>query len=76
VLGLSAVSVPVVNVWIMSVRVYEGLMAVRMRVWFSGRIARNVNVLVMLIVHVKVLVRQRLVTMLVRMPLADVQPHA
>ena len=57
-------------------RMYDRFMAVRMRVRFSGWIARDVNVLVMFVVHVKVLVCQRLVTMLMRMPLANVQPHA
>lgn len=65
-----------VNVRIMSVRVHDGLMAVRMRVWFSGWIARNVNVLVMLVVHVEVLVLHLSVTVFVFVTLRHVQPDA
>lgn len=60
----------------MRVRVNQPGMAVAMRVRLAGRIVRGVVVAVMRVVHVPVLVLHRLMDVLVRVPLGQVQPHA
>ena len=56
--------VPVVNVRIMRVRVNQPGMLVPVCVRFAGRIVRAMRVLMMLVMDVAVLMRQRLVDML------------
>jgi len=51
-------------------------MPVHVRVRLSGRVVRAVLVLMMLVVHMRVLVRHRFVDVLVLMMLAQMQPHA
>jgi hypothetical protein len=57
----------------------ELLVAMSMRVRFRighGRIARNMHMLMMLVVHVRMIVLHHLVAVRVLVPLADVQPDS
>ena len=70
---------PVVYVRIVSVRVNELLvtMAMRVRSRIGHRwIPRSMDVLMMLVVHVRMIVFHHFVPVLVLMPLADVQPDS
>ena len=70
---------PVVYVRIVSVRVNELLvtMAMRMRSRVGHRwIARNMDVLMMLVVHMRMIMFHHLVPVLVLVPFADVQPDS
>jgi len=69
-------SMTVVEVRIVVVSVTLRRMDVPVRMWLPRRHARLVRVLVMDIVAMEVLVGQRLVNVLVRVPLAEVQPYA
>jgi len=69
-------SMTVVEVRIVGVSVTVRRMDVPVRMWLPRRHARLVRVLVMDIVAMEVLVGQRLVNVLVRVPLAEVQPYA
>jgi hypothetical protein len=66
-------AVTVMQVGIMRVLVHDRQMAMSMRVWFYRRIAQAVRVLVVLIMHMAMLVFERLVRVLVLMPLGEMQ---
>jgi hypothetical protein len=51
----------VVNIGIVGMSVFETFVTMRMRVTFAGWIIRRVNMLVVLVMHVKMLVFKRLV---------------
>ena len=67
---------PMVNVGVVCVRMFQPLVPVRMRVGFAGGIVERVLVLMMFVVSVFVLVRQRLMDMLVCVSFCDVQPDS
>lgn len=71
--------VPMVNVGVVRMRVCQRLVPVRVNVRLRvshGRVGRAVGVPVVLVVHVSVLVKHRLVDVLVLVPLRKVQPDA
>jgi hypothetical protein len=68
--------VPVMEVGIVGVRVPQRRVPVRVAVRLAWRVGRQVLVLVMFVVDVEVVVLQRLVLVLVFMPLGQVEPHA
>ena len=68
--------VPVVNIGIMRVDVRQFLMPMRVGVRFTWWIAGGMNVLVMRLVRVPMVVHQRFMAMLVRVPLGQVQPNS
>jgi hypothetical protein len=70
------VCVLVVQVGIVRVVVNEPRMAMPVCVRLGWRIIRIVDVLVVLIVHVRVLVLHRLMNVLVLVPLSEVKPDA
>ena len=67
---------PVVQVGVVRVAMRQRVVLVLVFVGFPGWIAFVVRMLVMLIVHVAMGMPQRLVRMLVFVPLGKVQPHA
>jgi len=67
---------PVVQVGIMRVLVDETAMLVRMTVRFAARIGRRMRVLMMLVVNMPVLVKERFVHMLVLVLFGKMQIHA
>ena len=68
--------VPVVQVGIMKVAMDQRLMAMGMAVRLSRRIAGGVGVLMVRVMHVTVLVGDRLVRVAMGVPLRHVNPHA
>ena len=62
---------PVMDVWVVWVRVSQFIVAVLMSMRLARRISRGMGVLVMLIVRVQVLVLKRLVAMLVLVVLGE-----
>lgn len=73
---LFSVSVPVVQIRVVWVIVGQRLVHVRMRVRLAAVPQEIMGVLVMFVVPMAVVVRQRRVGVFVRVTLADVQPHA
>lgn len=71
-----AVRVLVVKIRIVGVAMREHLMAMAMRVWPGCADAIGVLVLVVFVVHVMVIVLERLVRVFVLVALAHMQPHA
>ena len=69
-------TVPVVDVWVMSVRMHQPLVPVRVCVRLTGRVVRRVLVLVVFIVTVSVFVEEWFVLMPVLVTLGQVQPYA
>jgi hypothetical protein len=67
---------PVVKVREVTMAVRLGSMDVPVRVWLPGRCVWLVRVVVMNVVPMTVIMSQRLVIVLVNMPLAEVQPYA
>src|SRR4030095_5829986 len=67
--------VPVVKIGEVTMAVRGGRMDVPVRVWLPGRCVWLVRVVVMNVVPMKVIMSQRLVIVLVCMPLAEVEPH-
>jgi hypothetical protein len=67
--------VAVVQVREVRVAVTEWLVDVGMTVRLSGRSPRRVDVLVVLVVDVRVRVLERLVLVLVVVPLGEMEPH-
>ena len=67
---------PVMNVRVVRMLVRQHLMPVGMRVRLSGVPGKGMRVLVVLVMRMPVAVLQRLMTVFVFMPLANVQPDA
>jgi hypothetical protein len=70
---------PMVQVWVMRVRVYHRLMVMRVRMRYGigdGRVAGPVRVLVVFVMDVRMAVYHFFVTMFVRVPLGEMQPDA
>ena len=59
----SLVSVPVMDIWKVRMRVDQLLVVMSVAMGFSGRIEWTMRVLVMLVMHVQMVVVQRLVPM-------------
>ena len=68
--------VAVMDIRVMPVTVDHGRMAMGMDMGFAGRIQRAMNMPVMLVMHMAVLVHQRLVPVFVLMPFGKVQIDA
>jgi hypothetical protein len=68
--------VAVVNVRRVRMPVLERRMVVKVRVRFAGRVPQQVRVLMMLVVHVTVVVFQRLVHVQVSVPFTDQKADA
>jgi hypothetical protein len=68
--------VGMVHVGHMRVRVTHRRMLVEMRVRLAGRIERAVRMAMVLVMNMRMGVRHRLVPVLVRVLLGQVQPHA
>ena len=66
---------PVVQVRVVRMTVRQWPMPVPMTVRLARRIVRRMRVLVMRVVMVKMLVLNRIVGMLVLVPLCEVKPH-
>jgi hypothetical protein len=67
---------PVMQVRIVRVPVYETGMPVPMRMWLAGRIAFSMLVLMVFVVVMPMLVLHQLMDMFVLVPLGQVQPEA
>ena len=67
---------PVMNVWVMRMRMYQTRVLVATGMRFARRIAWRVLVLVVLVVVVEMCLFQRLMDVLVFVSLGDVQPDA
>lgn len=63
-----------VKVWIVGVRVDEGLVPVPVRVWFPRRIRGAVGVLMVSVMNMRVFMLQRFVVMFVLVAFGQVQP--
>ena len=74
--GPSSMAMPVVRVGHVAVAVLERRVLVPVRMRFAGRIAGPMRMLVMVVVAVGVLVRERGMDVAVRVLLGDMQPHA
>ena len=68
--------VPVMDVWVVRVRMRHRLMLVGMRVWLAGIDAGGVLVLMVLVVDVRMSMGEPIMVVLVQVPLAEVQPHS
>lgn len=65
-----------VQVGVVAMGVSDLFVSMRMAVWFTGRVSRIVDVLVVCVVRVQVVVLQRLVPMLMLVPFSQMQPDA
>ena len=72
----SSVTVPVMQIRIMRMGVFQRRVDVRMGVRFDAVPCGIVGVLVVIVVRVAMIVFERFMLVCVRMALADVQPHA
>jgi hypothetical protein len=66
----------VVQVAHVQMRVHQSFVSVSMGMWLADRDARQMIVLMMVVVHVRVLVHERLVDVDVLVPLPEQQHHA
>lgn len=69
-----AMLMPVMQIRVVRVPVYEASMPVPMRMRLARRVSRDMLVLVMLVVVMPMLVLHRLMNMFVLVPLGQVQP--
>ncbi len=69
-------TMPVMNIRIVGMRVRQRFMTVRVRMRLRAIPGKGMRVLVVLVVHVTVAMFHGFVGMFVRMPFAQVQPHA
>lgn len=67
---------PVMNVWVMRMRMYQTRVLVTMGMRFASRIVKRMRVLMMLVVVVEMFVFHRVVDVLVFVSFGDVQPNA
>ena len=67
---------PVMNVWVMRMRMYQTRVLVAMGMRFARRIVWRMRVLVVLVVVVEMFVFHRLMDVLVFVSFGDVQPDA
>lgn len=70
------VTMPVMNIRIVGMRVRQRFMPVWMRMRLDAVPGKGMRVLVVFVVHVPVAMFYGFMGMLVRMPFAQVQPHA
>ena len=68
--------VAMVQVRVVRMRVHQSTVTVPVRVGLAGRVCRRVLMPMMRVMHVPVLVLERLVDVLVLMTLGEMQPHA
>ena len=64
------------NVGIVGVRMRESLVRVPVRVWLATVPGKGVLMLMMRVMPMRVLVLERFVRVLMRVPLGEMQPHA
>jgi hypothetical protein len=69
-------SVKVMHVRCMGMSVFQRTMPVPVSMWLSDWIVRPMHMLVMLVMDMRVGVRQRLVSVLMLVTLSDVEPHS
>ena len=70
-----AMSMPMMEVRVVRMPVHQANVPVPMRVWFTGRIARTMRVLMMLVVTMPVFMLHRLVNVLVLVSFRQMQPQ-
>ena len=71
-----AVSMPMMEVRVVRMAVHQANVPVPMSVWFTGRIAGTMHVLVMLVVTMPMFMLHRFVNVLTIMPFGQMQPEA
>ena len=71
-----AMSMPMMEVRVVRMPVHQANVPVPMSVWFTGRIAGTMRVLMMLVVTMSVFMLHRLVNVLMLMTFGQMQPEA